>query len=72
MLYPKNVPVTERAVRALLGFVLIIAAVYGRQAGWFGPVVLYLLLASGVVAAATGFVGFCPMCYLGRRRVLNR
>lgn len=65
MLYTKNVPVGERLLRALGGVALIAYGVIGMKGGVPG----YIVAGSGVVAALTGFVGFCPMCALAGRRI---
>lgn len=48
---PKNVGVIDRALRAVVGLILIALAVLGIFAPW-GWV--------GVVPLVTAFVGFCP------------
>lgn len=71
-LYPKNVPVAERTLRVVLGAAMLIAAFYAYRQHWLGvawPIVIVLAAATLVL---TGFFGFCPMCYVGGRRVLNR
>lgn len=65
MIYTKNVPATERVIRALAGFALIAFGLMAMRGAPLG----YILAASGVVAALTGFVGFCPMCALAGRRI---
>jgi membrane protein implicated in regulation of membrane protease activity len=66
MLYFKNnLPVWERAVRLIFGIGLCLAALFAPVAWmtWAG-------IAAGLVAAGTGFVGFCPMCAMvGRRHI---
>ena len=65
MIYAKNVPTAERAIRVLAGLALIAFGLFGLKGSPLG----YVLAASGVVAALTGFVGFCPMCALAGRRI---
>jgi len=59
MMYLKtNLPAWERALRVATGLMLALAAYrYGTVPwmGWGG-------VAVGAMLAATGFVGFCPMC----------
>lgn len=65
MLYRKNLSKLERAVRGLGGGAMIAAGAlpWGSQPGW-------ILIASGVVMIATGWIGFCPACAMvGRRAV---
>ena len=66
MFYPKNVPNWERAVRVVFGIVLIAVALLQQQFGLLGAIVL---IASGVFAIATGFVGWCPACALVGRKI---
>ena len=66
MLYPKNVPNWERAIRVVLGIVLIAVAVVQQPFGLLGVIIL---IASGVVTLATGFVGWCPACALVGRKI---
>jgi hypothetical protein len=64
MVYRKNLPMLERAVRALAGGGLAVTALLNNGFtpwGWIG-------VASGVFVALTGVVGFCPACWLVGRR----
>ncbi|WP_330082589.1 DUF2892 domain-containing protein [Methylocystis iwaonis] len=65
MFYVKNLPNWERAMRVVMGLVLIaIAIVYlGKTAMGFGAGPM------GVVAAMSGMMGFCPACALAGRRL---
>ncbi|MFB9262963.1 DUF2892 domain-containing protein [Bradyrhizobium erythrophlei] len=65
MFYRRNLPGWERAVRAILGAVMIGYGLVGLAAGPVG----YLVAAGGAVAILTGFVGFCPMCAMVGRRL---
>lgn len=67
MFYRKNVPGWERGLRALVG---IAAMAFGF---WGIPVSLlsYLIIATGLTALLTGFVGFCPMCAMVGRKLDN-
>lgn len=66
MLYLKNVPGWERFVRILAGVILAAAGVVMFKLTLWG----YVLAASGMGFALTGFVGFCPMCaMIGRKPV---
>jgi len=66
MFYPKNVPNWERAIRVVFGIVLIVAAILQQPFGLLGTIVL---IASGIFAIATGFVGWCPACALVGRKI---
>ena len=65
MLYMKNVPIRERVLRALGGAVIVGLGLYfyPRSLGGYG------LALTGVFAALTGFVGFCPLCWLAGRKL---
>ena len=60
MLYRKNLPGWERAMRVIGGVVMI---VYGLATAG------YLMAGAGAVVIATGFFGFCPMCAMVGRRL---
>ena len=65
MFYRKNLPGWERTMRVVGGVVMIaygLMAMSGMTAG-------YLIAATGAVAIATGFVGFCPMCAMVGRKL---
>lgn len=64
MIYRKNVPVWERVLRVAFGLAL---AAYAFSI--WGSLLSFVLVASGVGVAMTGFVGFCPMCALAGRRL---
>jgi hypothetical protein len=66
--YRKNVGTVERVVRIGAGCVWMVGGfmIFGRDAmGWVAG-------ASGLIAIATGLVGFCPACALVGRRELGR
>lgn len=69
MFFAKNLPLWERVLRSLLGLALVAYGLLGPLAGALGG---YAIAGAGVVAALTGFVGFCPMCALVGRRLDNR
>jgi DUF2892 family protein len=62
MFYRKNLPGWERAMRSVAGVGMIAYGLLGMPAG-------YLIAGTGVVAIATGFFGFCPMCAMVGRRL---
>ena len=64
MIYVKNVPRWERAVRVALSLAVIALGVAIR--GKPGAVAL---IAGGVGLLVTGFLGFCPACALVGRRL---
>ncbi|MDE5457306.1 DUF2892 domain-containing protein [Bradyrhizobium sp. CSA112] len=62
MFYRKNLPGWERAMRSVAGVGMIAYGLLGMPAG-------YLIAGAGVIAIATGFFGFCPMCAMVGRRL---
>ncbi len=68
MLYEKNLPLWERALRVLAALALIAGGLLGLPGtalGWF-------LAASGAFVGLTGFVGFCPACAMVGRKLDRR
>jgi hypothetical protein len=65
MFYAKNIPRRERTLRVIAGLAMIAFGLLGLQGQMLG----YAVAAGGVVAALTGFVGFCPMCALVGRKL---
>ncbi len=65
MLYVKNLPAWERAVRVVAGSAMIACGLLGLP----GMLIGYLVAASGGVTILTGFFGFCPMCAIAGRRL---
>jgi hypothetical protein len=64
-LYKKNIPVWERVMRVFAGAMMVAAGLY-----WLpGQMLGYLVAAMGVMAALTGFVGYCPMCSIAGRKL---
>jgi ABC-type nitrate/sulfonate/bicarbonate transport system permease component len=69
-LYPKNVPNIERGLRIVIGFVLIVLALYGTPLiGDVAPVVAGLLILSAIGLVVTGFIGWCPACAMVGRKL---
>jgi hypothetical protein len=68
MLYVKNVPAWERAVRVVAGLAMIACGFFGLK----GLAIGYLIAAVGALTLLTGFVGFCPMCAMSGRRLGNK
>ncbi len=66
MLYRKNVGPVERGLRIAAAAGLIAAGAIGLPGSPLG----YVLIASGAMAAVTGFVGFCPACAMIGRKPL--
>lgn len=64
MIYRKNLYAWEQVCRVLLGLTLAVAAWSALSAGLLS----YILVASDVILAITGVVGFCPMCAMAGRR----
>lgn len=65
MMYVKNVPGWERLLRLVVGSIaLVFAAMNWGTSGLAVAVGL-----TSVVLAATGLVGFCPMCAMVGRKL---
>jgi hypothetical protein len=68
MFYKKNVHGFERVIRVLAGAMMVAAGLY-----WLpGQVLGYAVAAMGVMAAITGFIGYCPMCSIAGRRLAQK
>lgn len=65
MLYRKNLPGWERAVRTIAGIATIGYGLLGLP----GAVAGYLIAGIGAVALLSGFFGFCPMCAMVGRKL---
>ena len=65
MFFAKNVPVVERWIRTALGIGMLYAGIFTLKGMPMG----YLIAASGLIAVATGFMGFCPMCAMVGRKL---
>lgn len=65
MFYRKNVPGWERALRVVVGLFTIAFGLLGMPASLFS----YLIVATGLTALLTGFIGFCPMCAMVGRKL---
>jgi len=65
MLYRKNLPGWERAVRTIAGVAMIGYGLIGLPGAMAG----YLIAGTGVIALLSGFFGFCPMCAMAGRRL---
>ena len=64
MLYVKNIPAWERAVRVVAGLAMIACGLFGLK----GLAIGYLIAAVAAFTLLTGFVGFCPLCAKAGRR----
>ncbi len=65
MLYMKNVPTWERAIRTLMGIGLIAASVT-----YFGSITIgWVVGIAGAMAAMSGMLGFCPACAMVGRKL---
>lgn len=71
MLYRKNLPGWERAVRAIAGIGMIGYGLYGLPGllSVPGATAGYLIAGTGAIALLSGFVGFCPMCAMVGRKL---
>ncbi|HEX7867193.1 MAG TPA: DUF2892 domain-containing protein [Variovorax sp.] len=70
MLYAKNLPGWERALRIAMGLVGLVFAAIGWGTAGFGLAVAIAL--TGAVLALTGLFGFCPMCAMVGRKLDNK
>ena len=66
MLFKKNLPVWERALRGIAGLLVIAYGLLGP--GLEGSPVGYVVAAAGVMTLLTGFVGYCPACAVAGRK----
>ena len=64
MIYQKNLPVWERAIRVMIGLGLIAGGLLGLHG-----VASYGLAAMGGMVVVTGFIGFCPACAMVGRKL---
>jgi hypothetical protein len=71
MLYRKNLPGWERAMRTIGGVVMVAYGLLGMSGllAMPGTMAGYLIAGAGVVAVLTGFFGFCPMCAMVGRKL---
>ncbi len=60
-LYYRNLPTWERVLRVLAGATMLAL-----------PFPLFVMVPFAFMAAATGFIGFCPACYFAGRRLEKR
>ena len=65
MLYRKNIPGWERAVRVTAGAGLMALGLLGIEGNTGG----YAIACVGFFTGITGFVGFCPACAMAGRRL---
>jgi len=65
MFYKKNVPAVERVLRILAGAMMIAAGLLLLP----GQILGYMVAAMGVMAALTGFIGYCPVCTIAGRKL---
>ena len=65
MIFKRNVPGWERALRATCGVMLLVVAAMVPLSGW--P--MWAVLAGGAGLLFSAAVGFCPACALAGRRL---
>jgi hypothetical protein len=65
MIYRKNIPGWERALRVAAGGCLIAFGLIGLE----GMPVGYVVACVGFFTSVTGFFGFCPACAFAGRRL---
>lgn len=64
MLYTKNLPLWERALRVAAGIIVIVLTLAMNLESWMSM----LAIASAGTFLFFGLVGFCPMCALAGRK----
>ena len=67
-LHFRNLPAAERLARGAIAAALAALPVLWPLPTWS----VAMLWASAAGVAATGFIGFCPACYLAGRNLLPR
>lgn len=67
MLYAKNLPGWERALRIVIGLAALAFAAIGWSTAGLGLGVAVALM--GATLALTGLFGFCPMCAMVGRKL---
>lgn len=65
MIYRKNIYAWEQIARIGLGVAMVVYALVAQRFTLFG----YALDATGIFTAITGFVGWCPLCAVGGRKL---
>ena len=70
MIYPKNVPDFERALRILFGVGLVVFVIVSPIA--ISPLVSILALATATFTIVTGFIGWSPACAMMGRKLKSR
>ncbi len=65
MIYAKNVPNWERALRVVMGLMFLGYAAYS----WGTSGIAVGIGITGAIFALTGLVGFCPMCTMVGRKL---
>lgn len=65
MFFQKNLPGIERAIRIAIGLCMICMGLMFAPQEWMK----WSAVAAGVMAACTGFIGFCPMCAMVGRKL---
>ena len=65
MLFNRNIPSWERALRIIAGIAMAAAGFV-----WFSASLLgWGIAGSGIILLATGFTGYCPACAIAGRRI---
>jgi hypothetical protein len=67
MLFRKNLPIWERALRSVAGVSMFAGGLFAP--GLAGSPAGYIIAAAGVMTLLTGFVGYCPACAFAGRRL---
>jgi hypothetical protein len=72
MIYQKNVPNWERALRISADILLVAGALAADRFGGQPILVTTGLLFSAVFIVVTGFVGWCPACAMMGRKLKSK
>jgi hypothetical protein len=73
MFYPKNVPTIERVLRIGLALAFVAMVLFGQDLiGSPSPLIIGIILLNAVFLVITGFVGWCPACWLFGRKLKSK
>lgn len=73
MLYPKNVPNIERALRIILGIGPVAFVLFGQAAASsLSPLLTTVVVFSAIFMVLTGFIGWCPACAMIGRKLKSQ
>jgi CDP-diglyceride synthetase len=67
--FKRNLPMWERTIRVTAGLAFAGTAILFSGTPAVTPALTWLGAAGGIMLAAIGFVGYCPMCAMVGRRL---